>query len=70
VKRKYIATLVVLLLGAGPATLEALPPVSLGDWTQTAGPEGGAFVAFATHGSNLFAGTWGGGLRVLPRVSS
>ncbi|MHC4234311.1 MAG: WD40/YVTN/BNR-like repeat-containing protein [Planctomycetota bacterium] len=61
-KREDLAALVVLLVVAGPATLEAVPPVSLGDWAQTAGPEGGAIVAFATHGSTLFAGTWGGGL--------
>ena len=31
-------------------------------WTQTNGPEGGSIAAFVTNGTNLFAGTRGGGV--------
>ena len=31
-------------------------------WTQTNGPEGGFITAFVTNGTNLFAGTHGGGV--------
>ena len=31
-------------------------------WVQTSGPEGGAVPALFLDGSNLFAGTYGGGI--------
>ncbi len=37
-------------------------PAPSGDWGQTSGPVGGTVFAFATLGSNLFAGTSGSGV--------
>jgi len=46
----------------GPRPIPIFPPDPSGNWSQTAGPEGGPVTAFATLGSNLFAGTSGGGV--------
>ncbi|MGH7600078.1 MAG: regulator, partial [bacterium] len=44
---------IVVLLGA--QSLQA-------QWIQTNGPYGGYILCFAVNGSNLFAGTFGGGV--------
>jgi hypothetical protein len=34
----------------------------LAQWVPTKGPYGGEVTSFAVSGTNLFAGTWGGGV--------
>jgi len=36
--------------------------VAHAQWVQTNGPYGGMIISFAVSGTNLFAGTWGGGV--------
>jgi hypothetical protein len=38
------------------------PIPSTAQWVQTSGPEGGFISAITASGTNLFAGTWGGGV--------
>jgi len=56
----------VAIFLVGMAIFLFFPQWAGAQWVQTGGSEGGCITAFAVSGTNLFAGTRGGGVWRLP----